>query len=67
MSEFFFGKPWQQSWTAWGVVLYAVATTFVTGASEASLISPDVAAQSNAVLEKVGAVAIALGLRRAAK
>ena len=67
MSQFFFGKPWQESWTAWGVVAYAGITTVVTGIGAMNLLSPETVASANVALEKIGAVAIALGLRRAAK
>ncbi len=57
-----FGKNWYQSFTAWGVVLFSAAK----GAEQTGLLPPGVADSLLDFGQAIGAMLIALGIRKAA-
>jgi hypothetical protein len=64
----FGNKPWFQSWTAWGTILFGAAKS----AEATGLVDPGatqgievMAAKGSLLAEAVGGVLVALGLRRA--
>lgn len=64
--ESIFGKPWFKSMTAWGLVLWVATLAGSEAACSSSLLQPDTCQAIQAISEKVSAVLVALGIRKAA-
>lgn len=65
IGSLFSGKmPWK-SLTAWGLLIYAMGAQFVTIGAEQGIIGAPLAVTLSSIIEKVGVILTALGVRRA--
>lgn len=62
--EAIFGKPAWQSWTAWGLLVWAVGTKAASEAVALGLLPPEAGPLVAQVTETGGQVLVALGIRR---
>ena len=66
LKDLFGGKKWFQSLTAWGLVVLAVGNAAAVALASSGLVSHETATTLTSVVDWVGGVATALGIRRAA-
>lgn len=64
--KLFGGKPWYRSWTAWGLVVIAVAQTFVAQTCDLGLLSVTACAAATKYITLIGSGLATLGIRKAA-
>ena len=60
------GKDWYNSWTMWGIVIYAMAEAGAEMACELGALSVEQCFVASRWVENVGKVLVILGVRRAA-
>jgi hypothetical protein len=66
LTQFFGGKAWFKSMTAWGLIVWATAEAVMGQICEAGILSPDACSSAGAIVSAAGAILAALGIRRAA-
>ena len=62
----FGSKPWYQSLTAWGVILFSAGSLFVSQTCEIGLFHDELCASLTKGVQMTGGILTALGLRKAA-
>ena len=65
INRFFGGKPWYQSVTAWGLVIFSLGSSVVSQVCDAGLMDYETCVAWKGYVTTIGAVITGLGLRRA--
>ena len=66
LKNLFGDKPWYQSITAWGLVLYAMGTAGASAACESGILSFQTCDTFETFAATAGSALVVLGLRKAA-